>query len=55
MENTPENNIPGSDPKPEQEPYIPRPAWQVWLARIGLVLFIGLVILQLIHVARGGM
>ena len=26
--------------QPEQKPYVPRPAWQVWLARIGLVIFL---------------
>ena len=38
-----------------EEPYIPRPAWQVWAARIGLVVFIGFVILQLIQIAGGGL
>ena len=33
----------------------PRPAWQVWAARIGLVLFIGFVILQVVSIARGGL
>lgn len=32
-----------------------RPAWQVWAARIGLVVFIGFVILQLVSIARGGL
>ena len=32
-----------------------RPDWQVWAARIGLVLFIGFVIVQLISIARGGL
>lgn len=32
-----------------------RPAWQVWAARIGVVLFIGFVIVQLISIARGGL
>ena len=42
-------------PEPEeQEIYTPRPMWQVWCARIGLVLFILLVIYQLIHIATGG-
>ena len=39
----------------EQERYIPRPAWQVWGARIGLALFILFVIYQLIHIATGGL
>ena len=24
--------------QPEQKPYVPRPTWQVWLARTGLVI-----------------
>ena len=38
----------------EQQPYEPRPAWQVWGARIGLVLFILVVIWQIGSIARGG-
>ncbi len=37
----------------KQEGYVPRPAWQVWAARIGVVLFIALVIYQYIRIARG--
>ena len=33
--------------------YVPRPAWQICGARIGLVLFIGLVILQIVQMFRG--
>ena len=40
--------------KPE-EGYVPRPAWQVWGARVGLVIFIGFVILQLLQIAGGGL
>ena len=42
-------------PEQEQESpaYTPRPAWQLWAARIGLVVFIILVILQILHIARG--
>ncbi len=42
----------------EQEPqegYVPRPAWQVWAARVGLVLFILFVIYQIISIAGGGL
>ena len=35
------------------EGYTPRPAWQVWLARAGLVLFVGLVILSYLAIANG--
>ena len=38
-----------------QDSYEPRPRWQIWAARIGLVLFIGLVILQLLQIAGGGL
>ena len=41
--------------EPEQEGYVPRPAWQVWAARVGLVLFILFVIYQYLAIARGGM
>ena len=39
--------------KPEQpeEVYTPRPAWQVWAARVGLVIMIVSVILWLYHIA----
>ena len=39
--------------QPREQGYEPRPAWQVWGARIGLVLFILLVILQLVHMVGG--
>lgn len=45
MDNPKENNI------PEQEGYVPRPKWQVWAARAGLVIFIGIVILQILQIA----
>ena len=46
------------DQQPEQEQeraYTPRPAWQVWAARIALVLFILLIIMYYINIARGGL
>ena len=42
------------DTQQEQPQYVPRPAWQVWLARIGLVVFIGFLILYYINFFRGG-
>ncbi len=39
----------------EQEGYVPRPAWQVWGARIGLVIFIAFVIFEVVSIARGGL
>lgn len=43
--------------QPEQaaEPYEPRPRWQVWGARIVLVLFVALVIMSYVNIARGGL
>ena len=38
----------------EQEKYVPRPAWQVKLARVGLVAFILFVIWQVLQIAMGG-
>ena len=42
-------------PQPEETEELQRPAWQVWGARIGLVFFIGFVIVQLVSIARGGL
>ena len=38
-----------------REGYTPRPMWQVWLARVGLVLFILFLIYQYIAISRGGL
>lgn len=40
---------------PEQEGYVERPAWQVWGARIGLVIFLLFVVYQVLAIARGGL
>ena len=37
-----------------QEVYVPRPAWQVWAARLGVVVVIVCFILYLFHIATGG-
>ena len=53
-----ENDELNVDQIPEQEPrqgYVPRPAWQVWAARIGLVIMIISIILYYWHIASGGM
>ena len=39
----------------ENTGYVERPAWQVWLARVALVLFIIIVIGQALRIARGGL
>ena len=38
---------------PQDQGYEPRPTWQLWLARIGLVIFIGFVILQVVQIYNG--
>ena len=39
----------------EQKPYEPRPAWQVWGARIALVIFVLFLIFYYLNIFRGGM
>ena len=34
--------------------YTPRPAWQVWAARIGLVIFIIFLVMYYMNILRGG-
>lgn len=51
MENE-EKQLEQTEEKPK---YRPRPAWQVWAARIGLVIMIISVILYYIHIATGGL
>lgn len=51
MEHENDNIIPQEEPS---EGYTPRPAWQVWLARIVLVIFLCLVAMYYINIARGG-
>ena len=41
--------------QPKEKGYVPRPAWQVWGARIGAVVFILLVIYEIIWMTRGGL
>ena len=43
------------NPVPEEDGYVERPASQVWGARIGLVIFLGFVALQILTIARGGL
>ena len=35
--------------------YTPRPAWQVWAARIGLIVFVIFLILYYSNIFRGGL
>ena len=39
----------------EEEAYRPRPRWQVWGARLALVIFIALIIMSYVNIARGGL
>ena len=39
----------------EAQDYVPRPMWQVWAARVALVLFILIVIYQFMAMVTGGM
>ena len=44
------------DQIPEAEaPYQPRPLWQVWLARIGLVVFLLFIAMYYVNISRGGL
>lgn len=54
LNNNPEE-IPEEETQAEETPaYVPRPMWQVWGARVCLVLFIALIILHYIKMMRGG-
>ena len=50
-----QNNLPQEEQMEEKQGYVPRPAWQVWAARIGLVIMIISIILYYWHIASGGM
>ena len=38
----------------EEQSYVPRPRWQIWMARVGLVFMILFVIYQILTIATGG-
>ena len=42
------------NPDQERDVYVPRPKWQVWAARVGLVLFLLVVVYQYLMIVRGG-
>ena len=48
-----EENQQQPQPEKEEKGYEPRPVWQLWAARIGLILFIALVIWQVVQIYRG--
>ena len=40
---------------PQEEPaYTPRPAWQVWVARLGLLAFLLFLMMYYFHIFGGG-
>ena len=39
---------------PPETGYTPRPAWQVWAARIGLLVFVIFLVMYYINILRGG-
>ena len=41
--------------QPEKPHYVPRPAWQVWAARVALAIFLLGLILYYLNVFRGGL
>ena len=38
----------------QESGYTPRPAWQVWAARIGLVVFLIFLVMYYMNILRGG-
>ena len=49
-----EDELFDTTPEAEKPAYTPRPAWQVWAARIGLVVFVGFLIMYYVNIAGGG-
>ena len=47
-----EQNLP-NNPSEEETKYTPRPAWQVWAARPGLVAFIGYLVIFYLRAIGG--
>ena len=54
LEQTPEQTGEEAPAEEEKKVYVPRPAWQVWGARVALVLFILMLILYYVNLLRGG-
>lgn len=42
-------------PQEQERSYVPRPWWQVWGARVLLVLFIALLIYYYVNIFKGGL
>ena len=51
MDEMKENQI----PEEKDQGYTPRPMWQVWMARVGLVFMILFVIYQILTISTGGL
>ena len=47
-----EQNLP-NNPSEEETKYTPRPAWQVWAARLGLLAFIGYLVVFYLRAIGG--
>ena len=54
MEHEQQENILPTEEAQEEKPYVPRPVWQVWAARLGLVVFLAFLVMYYILIARGG-
>ena len=39
----------------EESGYVPRPKWQVWAARVALVLFLFVLLMYYLNMFRGGL
>ena len=49
-----EQNLP-INPCEEEKKYTPRPAWQVWAARLGLLAFIGYLVIFYLRAIGGNL
>ena len=49
-----EQNLPNI-PSEEEKKYTPRPAWQVWAARVGLAAFIGYLVIFYLRAIGGNL
>ena len=48
-----QNNLPQEEQTEEKQGYVPRPAWQVWGARILLAIFLIFLAMYYLRIARG--
>ena len=52
MDEQQQNEIPQAE---EESGYTPRPRWQVWAARVALVLFLFVLLMYYLNMFRGGL